>query len=180
MTLSRFSALAAILAMLLGTGDCASHSSSSAHSRASEATPGAPTSNYSLAFHAVAVRASRYGVACKSYEYPNALGPASYNVADIGKSGVPPLTEDQLRLLHRIQRYIHSKTIRFVFLGHNHRLALFNATHGPCIDAAPGYWVLNSGHFPNNFYEPGDNPYIIRAGEPPGFAPTPGPWYTLR
>jgi hypothetical protein len=67
--------------------------------------------------------------------------PPSYRAADIGKAGVPTPQARDLQELHVIQRYVHSKTLRFVYTAGE--FVVYDATSGPCTGGAPGYVVLN-------------------------------------
>ncbi len=124
------------------------------------------------------VRVGKYGIGCKTVASRTTVGPASYNVSDIGKSGVPQLTPGRIALARRIQRYTGSRTLRFAIgpFGPWRRTApiVFDATEGPCFDGAPGYLVLNDSDG-NTFYEPGEAPGYIHPG-PGDIRATPGPW----
>ncbi len=89
---------------------------------------------------------------------PSMLPPASYRVADIGKPGVPDLDPRSLATVMAIRHRVRHATLRFALLP---QLIVFDATDGPCIDRAGGYPVLNGA--PGAFYEPGDDPYSIKA-----------------
>jgi hypothetical protein len=97
------------------------------------------------------------------------VSPASYLVTDIGRKGVPTLHQDDLRMLHKIQRYIHSKVLRFISIS-GHPL-FFNAVAGPCIGGAPGYPVLNG--YCNEYYMPSGE--FTGTHSVPGCM-TPRPW----
>ncbi len=130
---------------------------------------------------------SRYGIGCLGNVGPGntpdpAPPPESYAVADIGKSGFPELAPSELDMVRRTQRYVHSKTLRIAWLASpnqrvNAEFIIFDASDGPCLDAALGYPVLNG--FCNEFYEPGENPYDTKAA-PDCFEPSPRPWMTSR
>ena len=96
--------------------------------------------------------------------------PPSYRAADIGKAGVPtPHTRD-LRMLRRIQRYVHSKTLRFTDLAGE--FLVYDAKDGPCIGSAPGYFVLNGAC--NEYYMPSsERDYTVAV---PGCLDAPRPW----
>lgn len=113
-----------------------------------------------------------YGVGCKSFAYPDVVGPPSFRVHDVGKHGVPKLGNRQVQLVRRIKAHVHSSTLRFVFLGRVPELIIFDAYAGPCANFAPGYRVLNSNF--SEYYEPGQNAFGVHAGFIGG--PTPGPW----
>lgn len=105
----------------------------------------------------------RHGVRCSGYvgaEHKDLTPiPTSYQVSDAGRPGVPFLTPAEQGLLNTIKYYEHSKTLRFVFLSNkrdHHRMIVYDASQGPCIDNAPGYHVLNGAC--NEYYEPGENP----------------------
>lgn len=105
--------------------------------------------------------------------------PQSYRIADIGKPGFPKLAPDELAMVRRIQRYIHSSTLRIAWVVQSttpNGFIVFNATDGPCEVWAAGYKVLNGGC--NEFYQPGENPYnthpvpdCYRADERPPWMP---------
>jgi hypothetical protein len=116
------------------------------------------------------VKVGAYGIACR-YE-DGQVGPPSYSVAAIGKSGVPRLTDDQKSLVDRIVKYVQSPTLRFSFLARSH-FVVFDAEANPCNPGPPGYEILNAT---NEFYEPGDSPQTF--GVPSDVAPSPGPWVT--
>lgn len=115
----------------------------------------------------------KYGIACLTYQQRTTPSNLSYSVADIGKEGVPTLTDSQVTMIRRIQKYVHSETLRFGFTGRG-QFIVFDADAGPCFDGAPGYWVMNDPDI-NSFYEPGEAPDFIHA-IPGEVAPTPGPW----
>lgn len=125
------------------------------------------------------VKVSKYAVACRGFEDPAKIGPPIYAVSDMGKPGVPKLTTDQLALIKRIQRYVHSSTLSFAFVPTRPQwlggpFIVFDATQGPCIDVAGAYPVLNGVH---EFYEDGDNPFVTKTG-PPEVEGTRAPWMT--
>ena len=121
------------------------------------------------------VAVGRYGIGCRTYQKPNIVGPPSYRANDVGRPGVPPLSQSQRRMLHSIQRYVHSRTLRFAFLDNSFSpFVIFDAEFGPCTGFAPGYWVMNSTSV-NTYYEPGEAPGDVHA-VPGEAAPTAGPW----
>ncbi len=136
-----------------------------------------------------AVRVGKFGISCKSWEVPDKLGPPSYRLVDIAKNGVPALSLAALNLVGRIERYSSSPYLRFAILPPQKpsdntvngttkaRLVIFDAKPGtwpgPCINAAPGYWVMNPGRTTNVYYQPGENPFKTFAGT---WGPAPGPW----
>jgi len=75
------------------------------------------------------------------------------------------LTARQLGIVERIRQKVGDRYLRFVLLP---ELAIFNATRGPCLDAAGGYEVLNlpSDGWHYTFYEPGENPYDLEETPP--------------
>ncbi len=124
-----------------------------------------------------AAKVGTFGVGCVSYEMPEKVGPPSYSTRDVGKPGVPVLTALQKSMIQRISKYYVLGNLRFAFLPSRELpdgFVVFNADHGPCIDAAPGYQVLNTRT--SAFYQPGENPFVLRA-VPGEDAPTPGPWF---
>ena len=134
---------------------CSGHTSSSA---ATLPPPG----------HPVAV--SKHGVGCTSFAFPSKVGPPSYLATDIGQSDVPRLTQEQSNMLHRIQQFVHSPSLRFAFI-ENDYFIVFDAPDGPCL-AVGGYRILNSV---NGMYEPGDNPFTTHGASADNLQ-TPGPW----
>lgn len=79
--------------------------------------------------------------------------PPSYLVSDLGEPGVPKLTSTQVHQLREISRYVHSATVRFQTV--NGHFLVYNASLGPCMLAAPGYWVLNTDAC-NLYFMPAD------------------------
>lgn len=125
-----------------------------------------------------AVKVGTYGMGCVSYEMPSKVGPPTYSTRDVGKPGVPVLSALQKSMIKRISKYYVLGNLRFAFLPSGQTpngFVVFNADHGPCADAAPGYQVLNTRT--NAFYQPGENPFLLRA-VPGEDAPTPGPWFS--
>ncbi len=129
---------------------------------------------------------SRYGIGCLGNVPPGTrphqrLPPQSYAVADIGKPGFPVLGPSEAKMVHSIQRYVHSKTLRLAWLGSREpgvkgEFIVFDATDGPCSAGAYGYLVLNGDC--NEYYEPGESPYGTHPG-PGGCAETEHrPWMT--
>lgn len=92
-----------------------------------------------------------FGTAC---QVDSRTGPFSYLTDDSGKKGVPRITSADRALIRRIEQFLHSRTLRFTYLGTS--LLVFNATSGPCEPDAPGYPVLNSASC-NLFYSPTDD-----------------------
>jgi hypothetical protein len=130
---------------------------------------------------------SRYGIACMGNVPPGTIPnpdppPESYAVADIGKPGFPTLSRDEFAMVRRIQRYVHSKTLRLAWLGSSAgaprsspgEFIVVDAADGPCEVAAAGYSVLNGEC--NEFYQPGENPYSTHPGS--GCYDVPRPWMT--
>lgn len=119
---------------------------------------------------------SRYGVGCLGNVPPGTTPrsdppPQSYPASAVGKPGFPALAPSERSMLRRIQRYVHSKTLRLAWVG-NHEFIVFDALDGPCEVSAPGYTVLNGTC--NEVYEPGENPYDTHGV--PGCFFTPPPW----
>jgi hypothetical protein len=84
--------------------------------------------------------------------------------------------------VRRIGHYVHSKTLRIAWLtptgqSVNRQFIVFDATDGPCLNAALGYPVLNGSC--NEFYEPGENPYDTEAA-PDCLQPSVRPWMQSR
>lgn len=96
--------------------------------------------------------------------------PPSYRTADVGKPGVPSPKPSDLRMLRRIQRYVHSPTLRYVYAAK--RFLVYDAIDGPCMGGAPGYFVLNGSC--NEFYMP-SNQTDYTVATPGCFSP-PRPW----
>jgi hypothetical protein len=115
---------------------------------------------------------SRYGIGCMGNPTPGHTPnpdppPQSYAVADIDKPGFPALAPPEREMVQRIQRYVHSRTLRFAWLAPpgqrvKAEFVVFDATAGPCEVAAGGYPVLNGDC--NEYYQPGENPYFTHAG----------------
>jgi hypothetical protein len=124
----------------------------------------------------------QYGVACSAYHaldtpWNTRPSPLSYAVSDLGKPGVPKFTARESAVLTRIQRYVHSETLRFawVYGWKPHDFIVYDATDGPCADFALGYEVLDGPC--DVFYEPGENPYQTHPGPPEGIT-CKRPWGT--
>jgi hypothetical protein len=96
--------------------------------------------------------------------------PPSYLAADIGKAGVPTPKARDLRMVRRIQRYVHSKTLRFAYAAGE--FIVYDATDGPCTGSAPGYFVLNGAC--NESYMPSSESDSTIAV--PGCLEAPRPW----
>lgn len=94
----------------------------------------------------------------------------SYSIADVGKPGVPKLSRSDSNVLHGIEEYIHSATMRFAFVGG--RFIVYDAITGVCSPQAPGYFNLAGAC--NEYYTP---PLDITAthAEPDCLFP-PRPW----
>ena len=88
------------------------------------------------------------------------LGPPSYSVYDIGKVGVPRLSEKQMVWVKRLKESDKTKTLRFAKI--QGRIIMYNAVYGPC--AAVIYGILNHATCRNEVYLPLDEPYHITAG----------------
>ncbi len=122
----------------------------------------------------------RPGLRCSGAFGPNVPNPPlqappfNYSFSEIGKPGVPVFNARTMALLHRIQYYVHSKTLRFAFpLYDAPRLVVYDADHGPCGEGM--YQVLNSPGAHNEFYRPGEDPNHLGA-YPVDTDPTPFPW----
>jgi len=124
------------------------------------------------------VRVGTYGVGCLTFQDGTHVSNVSYNVDDIGKPGTPALTRGETSVVERIQRYVHSKTLRFAFLETEEPFVVFDATNGPCDDSAPGYWIMNDSSS-GTFFEPGEAPSFVHP-IPGEVAPTAGPWMRPR
>lgn len=75
--------------------------------------------------------------------------PPSYLVSDLGKPTVPHLTTRELHDVQLISHYVRSATLRFQTV--NHAFMVYDASLGPCMASAPGYWVLNAKSCNMNF-----------------------------
>lgn len=89
--------------------------------------------------------------------------PPSYLVSDLGKSKVPALSVADLRQVRAISRYVHSPSLRFQTV--DGQFLVYDASLGPCMLAAPGYWILNA---------PACNLYFMPADEWDGPSAVPG------
>ncbi len=69
------------------------------------------------------------------------VGQPSYLASDIGKPGVPTIDARNLSILHKIMRYVRSRTLRFSYLGGT-TFIVFDAGYGPC--GGTPYTVLNA------------------------------------
>lgn len=107
------------------------------------------------------------GTACV---YAARVGPPSYLVRDIGRTGVPHLGAGDRRMLKAIMRYVHPSTLRFAYIGG--RFAVFDAAYGPCYGGQ--YPVLNASSC-NDIYTPEDAENETVAG-PGGCWGHPRPW----
>jgi hypothetical protein len=85
------------------------------------------------------------------------VSPTSYPATKAGSRGVPPLDSSQTALLRRIVRARASPTLRFSFVAG--RFIIYDADHGPCTGAAPGYAILNGDC--NEYYMPSSKVSII-------------------
>ncbi len=140
-----------------------------------------PAWTYTAPPHPIAIPTSvavgRYGIGCRTVSSPDTIGPPSFSVKDIGKPGVPTLSPQQISIVRGISRYVHSQTLRFAFIGD--RFIVFDATQGPCSEAAVGYRIMNDPESNNLYYQPGEAPGDIHVG-PGDAAPTQGPWMKNR
>jgi hypothetical protein len=98
------------------------------------------------------------------------MGPPSYLVRDMGKRGVPRVTPANARMVNAITKYVHSKTLRFAYIGRE--FIVFDAAQGPCAPYAPGYSVLNGAY--NEMYSPTDD--FTSTTAVPGYRIKPRPW----
>jgi hypothetical protein len=90
--------------------------------------------------------------------------PISYPVSALGKAGVTPLSDINRHALLRIAKEHKSETLRFVMID-KVTMVVFDATAGPCLDAASGYRILNMAD-PRLIYEPGEDPANYHAAPP--------------
>lgn len=79
------------------------------------------------------------------------ISPPSYSVRDIGKPSVPSLSKSDVVMLHKIERYVHSPTLRFAYA--SGKFIIFDAKFGPC--SGTPYSVLNAS-WCNMLYVPYD------------------------
>ena len=117
------------------------------------------------------IRTGKFGIKCK-VTHPTVVGPPSYSVYDIGKTGVPRVTPSQIGLIRRILKYVGSPTIRFAFLS-RHEFIVFDTQGQPCAAFALGLPVLNEV---NSYYQPGEDPRYTHSGPGGSLPPTPWPW----
>ena len=155
---------------LLGAAFAAGFAAVTAANHAAGWTHTAPPTVMALP---TSVPVGRYGIGCRTVNAPNEIGPASYSVYDVGKTGVPSLNKKQLHIVNAIRHYLHSRTLRFAFI--YRRFIVFDATQGPCFEGAAGYWIMNDPS-PNMYYQPGEAPGDIHAVPADDGKPTPGPW----
>ena len=113
----------------------------------------------------------RVGVQCTPYLSDKPSGPISYTAARVGTKGVPPVGGPDRQTLALIRRFVHSRTLRFVYL-RDRGFIVFDARYGPCNGAAPGYPVLNGAC--NEYYEPGEDP--TKTHPMSGCVGPPRPW----
>lgn len=110
------------------------------------------------------------GIACS---VNGVVGPPSYSVYDIGKSGVPiPNTKD-LNMIHAIMKYVHPSTLRFAYL--DTMMVVYDSyTQGEVCSGGAPYFVLNAGC--NEFYADTDRPFNTISGGEMGCTFAPRPW----
>ncbi|MGD0969693.1 MAG: hypothetical protein ABR949_15580 [Candidatus Aquilonibacter sp.] len=104
--------------------------------------------------------------------------PITYAAADVGKPGVPRLTAQERALLHRIEYYVKSGTLRIAWLNDappQHRFIIYDADAGPCYAQSRAYPVLNGNCL--EYYGPADDPYETLP-VPDCDGRTPYPWMT--
>ncbi len=95
----------------------------------------------------------------------------SFAVSDIGRPGVPKVRPSDLSMLHAIMRYVHTRTLRFVFL--SGKFYVYDASAGLCNPSPSGYYVLNVSSC-NEYYQP---PLDLKAPHAvPGCWNVPRPW----
>jgi hypothetical protein len=83
-------------------------------------------------------------------ELDGKISPASYNVQDLGASGVPAVSSKDRNMLAKIMKFVRTPTLRFTYL--RGEFLVFDAVAGPCAAGAPGYFVLNGAC--NEYYTP--------------------------
>jgi hypothetical protein len=128
------------------------------------------------------IAVGRYGQACHLYA-SDTIGPVNYRVADIGKSGVPPLDDAQAAMVKRILDVKGDATsLWFSFITNPKEGGLefivfdasdFDDQPEPCTYAPLGYPVLNLRC--DCYYESGEEARL-RSGD--GEARVPKPWLT--
>ena len=108
------------------------------------------------------------GTACYLNGHTSA---ASFSVSDIGRPGVPKVSPSDLSMLHAIMHYVHTRTLRFVFL--SGKFYIYDASVGLCNPSPSGYYVLNASSC-NVYYQP---PLDLKAPHAvPGCWNVPRPW----
>jgi hypothetical protein len=115
------------------------------------------------------------GIQCTPYGESKPSGPLNYSTNDLGKKGVPKLTQSELAMIRRIKKYIHKSDLRFAFVngvGRSATFIIYEADRGLCFDGAPGFLVLNLSC--QITYEPGERPEFT--GLMPDCRDAPRPW----
>jgi hypothetical protein len=106
------------------------------------------------------------GIACQA---DGVLGPWTFSATDVGKSGVPRLTQSEATVLARIRRYVSSPTLRFTWVGSE--FVVYDAISGVCNGGQ--YAVMNGDC--NEIFSPTDTQFDHTfAGT--GCRGTPPPW----
>jgi hypothetical protein len=153
-----------------GCGHANSESNRSVEGNADRSKPVCGETDYACKqLNIVARTRSQYGVGCWGHvlggRTPNpSPPPQSYLASDTGKPGAPQLTPYERSVVDAIQGRLHSSTLRVVWLAY--RFVVFDAVNGPCMDAAPGYRVLNVRCPAIAYYQPGEDPYGTSSGPP--------------
>jgi len=118
------------------------------------------------------------GVQCVPYGETKPDGPVMYLVDDIGKPGVPRPNAQDAKMLAKILRWYHTRTMRFTYLPlplAGIRFIVFDADDQVCIGDDPGFQILNGPC--NAFYNPGNSPTSTTSTDICGGAGTPRPWF---
>jgi hypothetical protein len=114
-----------------------------------------------------------YGAACLR---DSIAGPPSYPSNLVGEPGFPRLSGQNIAVLRRIMKYIHSGKLRFVFLSNSrdkHRFIVFNASRSRlCDPTVPPFIVLNGAC--NEYYSPSNVMFATSAAM--GCVNPPRPW----
>jgi hypothetical protein len=140
-------------------------SASACHANTTAATSSSPGSADVPAVHEVHVG---LGTACSSN---GLIGPTSYPVIDIGKTGVPKISSANLSIVNAIRHYVHPKTLMFAYVPGVVPFVVYDASNGVC--SGGQYMVLNAKAC-NAFYAPTD--VRFGAGAMIGCLAAPRPW----
>jgi hypothetical protein len=151
------------ICLVVALASCSSTPASDAGASAS----GETVTTVSSAGRLVQEVAKGLGIACRVGPETGSL---SYLASDIGRPGVPRLSNAEMRMIDGIRKVVHSKDLRFQHLGDD--FIVYDAKAGPCETAAPGYKVLTAPGC--LYYSPTDDFDHPRAT--PDCTDTPAPW----